>query len=478
MKSGSLAIAAAIATGVVADHQHARRHAHQAFHMEGKRALVLTTGVAPEPTCGCTTIYSTYYGSSTIYFPPYEAETTAPAAPSPTPSGPPTVPTDYVTVFPTPGTYTIPATTITLTSQVVVDCTPGPSTYPAGTYTQSGETVTVTQTSLVYVCPFTTQAPEPAVTTAAVKIESVPSPVAAPIIAAAVSKIEEVVSKVSDVVTPTKATKPSGGQIQSTNDEPLGITYTPYKPNGDCKDAAGVMTDIGLISKAGFDVIRLYSPDCNALANVGAACKKHGVKIIMGVFIKADGVSGVAQQQVAEIVAWAQWDLVVLMIVGNEALMQGFATPSALAGFISSSKSAFAGAGYTGPVSTAEPVQYWIDHADVLCNVIDLVAGNIHAFFDPNTSASEAGKFVKGQLDTLDALCPGKYAINTESGWPSAGICNGKACPGQDNQAIAIKSIKDAIGIKSIVFSMYDDTWKAPGPLDCEQHWGIIQLWE
>jgi len=65
MKSASLAIAAAIATGVVADHHHARRHAHQAFHLEAKRELVLTTGVAPEPTCGCTTIYETTYGSST-----------------------------------------------------------------------------------------------------------------------------------------------------------------------------------------------------------------------------------------------------------------------------------------------------------------------------------------------------------------------------------------------------------------------------
>lgn len=378
-------------------------------------------------------------------------------------------------MFPTPGTYTVPATTITLTTQVVVDCTPAPSTYPAGTYTQAEQTVTVTETSLVYVCPFTTQAPEPAFTTAAVKIEAAPSPAAAPIIADVVSKIADVVS---EVVTPTKVSKPTGGRIQSSNDEPLGITYTPYMQNGDCKDAAGVMKDIELISKAGFDVIRLYSPDCNALANVGSACKKFNVKIIMGVFIKSDGVSGVAQQQVSEIIAWGQWDLIILMIIGNEALMQGFATPSGLAGFISSSKSAFAGAGYTGPVSTAEPTSGWLENADLLCDVVDVVGGNIHAFFDPNTSASEAGPFVKSQLDQLDALCPGKYAINTESGWPSAGKCNGKACPGPENQSIAIKSIKQAIGIKSIVFSMYDDTWKAPGPLDCEQHWGIIQLWE
>jgi hypothetical protein len=63
MKAGVLAIAAAIATGVNANGGHAgRRHAHQAFHME--RGLSLTTG-APEPTCGCTTIYTTITGEAT-----------------------------------------------------------------------------------------------------------------------------------------------------------------------------------------------------------------------------------------------------------------------------------------------------------------------------------------------------------------------------------------------------------------------------
>ena len=59
MKAGVIAVAAAIATGASAGHA-ARRHAHEAFHME--RGLYLTTGAAAEPTCGCTTIYTTITG--------------------------------------------------------------------------------------------------------------------------------------------------------------------------------------------------------------------------------------------------------------------------------------------------------------------------------------------------------------------------------------------------------------------------------
>jgi hypothetical protein len=63
MKAGVLAIAAAIVGGVNANIDHAgRRHAHQAFHM-GRN--LLSTSTPENATCGCTTIYSTYYGEAT-----------------------------------------------------------------------------------------------------------------------------------------------------------------------------------------------------------------------------------------------------------------------------------------------------------------------------------------------------------------------------------------------------------------------------
>jgi hypothetical protein len=64
MRAGVLAVAAAFASGVSAGKHHAaRRHAHEAFHLE--RGLLLTTGAASEPTCGCTTIYTTITGEGT-----------------------------------------------------------------------------------------------------------------------------------------------------------------------------------------------------------------------------------------------------------------------------------------------------------------------------------------------------------------------------------------------------------------------------
>ena len=66
MKLGVLAIATAMALGVNARKHNARRHNHQALHAE--RDLDLTTGSAPEVTCGCTTIYYTVTSEATRKF--------------------------------------------------------------------------------------------------------------------------------------------------------------------------------------------------------------------------------------------------------------------------------------------------------------------------------------------------------------------------------------------------------------------------
>ena len=67
MKAGVIAVAAALAGGAAAQPgKHVRRHAHEAFHERGLYLTAVTgTGSAPEPTCGCTTIYTTITGEGT-----------------------------------------------------------------------------------------------------------------------------------------------------------------------------------------------------------------------------------------------------------------------------------------------------------------------------------------------------------------------------------------------------------------------------
>jgi exo-beta-1,3-glucanase (GH17 family) len=253
------------------------------------------------------------------------------------------------------------------------------------------------------------------------------------------------------------------------------MTYSPYTASGGCKDAGSVMTDITAIKALGFTTVRIYSTDCSGLQNVGTAARSVGLKLILGVFIESSGISG-AQPQVSEIVSWGQWDLVEMIIIGNEALFNQYLSVTDLAGFISSSKSAFSSAGYTGPVTTTEPLDSWQSEGSSLCSAIDVVAANIHAFFNAQTDASQAGAFIESELAILDTICSGKKTYVVESGWPHAGDANGAAIPGVAEQATALASIQSTCGSQVVFFTYEDDLWKAPGAFNVEQSWGCASV--
>ncbi|KAF3480841.1 uncharacterized protein GIQ15_06188 [Arthroderma uncinatum] len=543
MKASLFVAAAGLLGSALANGQHA--HAHGKFHRRG-------TAPAPQETCGCTTRVVTYYAEPTLVSEPEKHSTTTVKSTSYTtltvdvtasPSEAP-LPTNIVTVYPTPGTYTIPATTIivsktttvcdatstpvapgthtfggvttSVTTATTITCPyatveptgstftsiikmttftcpsagtytiapsttavesstvivyPTPATFTPGTYTQPGKTLTVTKTNEVVFCPKPTNAiPAPPVKLP-VSVPAVPS-VSVPV-PAVPTKIPT--PKVPTPKVPEAPTKPSGGGLGGG--EKWGMTYSPYTNDGQCKDAAAVLVDIGVIKGSGFNTVRIYSSDCDGLKHVGDACKSHGLKMILGVFISETGIEG-AKKQVTDITSWGSWELVELIVVGNEAIHSGHADAGSLAGFISSAKGSFKGAGYNGPVTTTEPTNVWQANGPALCGAIDVLGANIHCFFNPDVTAPDCGKFVAGQIELLGKICPGKEVVNLETGWPNKGSPNSLAIPGLSQQKQAIDSLITSVGSKSVFFSFGDDAWKAPGPFGIEQHWGCINLFQ
>jgi exo-beta-1,3-glucanase (GH17 family) len=263
------------------------------------------------------------------------------------------------------------------------------------------------------------------------------------------------------------------------NGKQWAMTYTPYTSSGQCKSAYDVDSDIANIAAKGFTTVRLYATDCSGLVNVGASCKTHGLKIIMGVFIKAAGIAD-ARPQLAEIATWGKagnWDLITMIVVGNEAIFNQYCSAADLAAFILEAKYTWSAAGYSGPVTTTEPVSSLLSSASALCSVIDVVAANIQPFFDGSVVAEYAGDFVSSQLSMVAAACPGKTAYNLECGWPNQGSPNGKSIPGPSQQAAAMKDITSKAGDVTVVFSYDNDAWKAAGPFGVEQYFGCSSLY-
>ncbi|KAJ5591909.1 beta-glucosidase btgE [Penicillium hispanicum] len=372
-------------------------------------------------------------------------------------------------VCPSAGTYTVvPGTTTVVPSSTAI-IYPTPQTITPGTYTQPESVVTVTKTDYTYVCPFATGG---ASTTAVPTTSVVPTTAVAP----TTTSVAPVVVSTSSSSSQPASTGSSGSAGSGvTGKGQYGMTFSPYTEGGDCMTQDEVTKNIGTIKQKGFDLVRVYSTDCNSLEYIGSAAKQHGMKMIIGVYIDKTGISG-AESQVSAITSWAEWSLVELIVVGNEAVSSGFCQASDLATFISSSKTRFQSAGYTGQVTTTEPIDIWQKYGTSnLCSSVDIVGANIHPFFNAQTTAEEAGTFALSEYKLLEKIC-NKDVLNLETGWPNAGETNGAAVPGVAEQKTAIEGIVKYLGSKSIFFSYADDSWKNGGEFDVEKHWGCASV--
>ncbi|KAM3513977.1 hypothetical protein MY11210_002409 [Beauveria gryllotalpidicola] len=393
--------------------------------------------------------------------------------------------TEYV--CPAAGTYTIGAHTTALSAEAVI-VYPTPTTIVPGTYTKPQVVVTATETNYVIVCPYTssglptsipTPSPvsTPAPTLAPVSTIATPSSVV-PSLAVPSSSVAPSLPGPSSAIPSASAPATPGNsktEVKGTNDH-FAITYGPYESSsGACKSASQVKKDIAEIKAAGFQAVRIYGTDCDTLVNVVPACVAHGLQIIAGVFVRPGTQCSIdhpeVNKQVNDLVAMNNWDPIRLLVIGNEAIMNHVCSAGQLAQLITDVKSRCSG--FQGPVTIAETLNIWqqTDVSTAICPLVDVVGANIHAFFNPNVDAAGAGVFVKGQMDILRGIC-NKNVINLETGWKNEGPCNGKACPGAQDQAKAIASIRQTCGDASVFFSFDNEGWK---PQD-DQRWGLTNI--
>ncbi|KAF2772054.1 glycoside hydrolase [Teratosphaeria nubilosa] len=254
-----------------------------------------------------------------------------------------------------------------------------------------------------------------------------------------------------------------------------------------CKQKQDIQSDIQEIAAKGFSTVRIYGTNCQEHEHVGEAAKAHGLKVILGVDIgRPEEGNGVGSKYVEDMIrditstyqnnGW--WEIVTLVVVGNEAIFSGCASAGSLASTLTAAKASFKSAGYNGNFSTAEPMNIIAENKDILCPILDVVGANIHPFFNPQTTAASAGTFVASSLHDLAAYCPGgKAVINLETGWPSGpagfGDPNHGPVAGLEQQKTAIKNIVDNAGDKSVILSWANDMWKASGE---EQFWGVNSI--
>ncbi|KAI0423978.1 glycoside hydrolase family 17 protein [Xylaria sp. FL1042] len=282
-------------------------------------------------------------------------------------------------------------------------------------------------------------------------------------------------SSVAPAATPTATPLPSVPATSSPGSGLHGVTYSPYKGDGNCKTAGEVDRDFSLFSKD-YGVVRLYGVDCDQVSTVSKAARKYGNKLFLGIF-DIDMVDSAVATMAAGLDN--DWSMVDTVSVGNELVNNGRATVDQSLTALNRARSSLRAVGYTGPVvivDTFVAVQRYPE----LCDQSDYCAFNCHPFFDPNTGAPEAGTFVDSTIKNIQSKLsdPTKRVVVTETGWPWQGQPNGAAIPGLDHQSKAISSIKNTFSSNAadvFLFTAFNDLWKKaePGTFMAEQFWGM-----
>ncbi|RMZ70155.1 cell wall glucanase [Pyrenophora seminiperda CCB06] len=260
---------------------------------------------------------------------------------------------------------------------------------------------------------------------------------------------------------------------------PLGVTWDAYDGSSNCFSEAAVASQFSRMKE--YKIIRIYGMDCNQISLAIQNALKNGQKLMGGAWMDPTGggedVSKVIQayKNAIDMYAGGNWDVLQLFSVENERVNERKMTAGQVIDAISRARSQLRGLGYKGPVGAVETAPALIANPSI-CDAADIITANIHAFFDRNTKAQDAGTFVKSQVQLVKNACNNKRVVVTESGWPHQGNANGAAVPSSENQRAALASIRQNFSGDMFLFSGFDSAWKADtaSTFNAERYWGII----
>ncbi|GME70446.1 unnamed protein product [[Candida] boidinii] len=137
----------------------------------------------------------------------------------------------------------------------------------------------------------------------------------------AVSSVASSASSVSSAVSSASSSDSSDYDgAASDGYKAKGVTYSPYTSDGQCKSGSVIESDISKLT--GFDVIRVYAPDCSCVEHIMSAMA-DGQKIFPGLFYM-DSLSSDIDLLATQVEGSSQgWSGVHSVAVGNEWVNSG-----------------------------------------------------------------------------------------------------------------------------------------------------------
>ena len=261
----------------------------------------------------------------------------------------------------------------------------------------------------------------------------------------------------------------SGGKLYCVSYAPFRGSQDPLVP-GTTVSAEQIEEDLALLSRY-TDCIRTYS-NANGLDQIPAIAQRHGLKMLMGLWLANN--AELNRQQIATAIDLAKKypDVIRAVIVGNEVLLRGEMSATDLAAIIREVKSQV-----SMPVTYADVWEFWLRYSD-LQNAVDFVTIHILPYWeDFPLPASVAAAHVDDIRKKVATAIPNKEIVIGEIGWPSAGRMREAARPSPSNQARVISetlALAQRENFRVNVIEAFDQPWKRALEGSTGRYWGIF----
>jgi glucan 1,3-beta-glucosidase len=219
--------------------------------------------------------------------------------------------------------------------------------------------------------------------------------------------------------------------------------------------------------------VRSYAVD-QGLDKVPEIAARHGLQVLLGVWIGSQADKNSLQMEKAVALANAYPQTVRAIVVGNEVMLRGELPRARLAESIRWVRERA-----QVPVTYADVWEFWLRHKPLLAEV-DFATIHILPYWeDEPVGIDTAVAHILDIYRFVEKQMPGVDLLIGETGWPSAGRQREGAVPGRVNQAAFLRGFvtaMDAEGIDYNLIEAFDQPWKRANEGTVGGHWGLYDV--
>ena len=254
-----------------------------------------------------------------------------------------------------------------------------------------------------------------------------------------------------------------------------GFSFSPFRAWQSAVDHVlpseeEIDADLALLAKR-THAVRTYTLE-GTLAEIPRLARKHGLNVTLGIWLSSDLERNEAEIETAIRVARENYQNVIRVIIGNEALLRGDLTLEQHIAYIKRVREAVG-----VPVSTAEPWHIWLKHPE-LGEHVDYIATHMLPYWE-GVEMGQAVAYIVQHMNILKQKFPDKQVVIGEVGWPSNGRTRQLAVASPANQAIFLRRfLAKAEEEKYVYYVMeaFDQPWKQVSEGSVGAYWGVYNV--